>query len=80
MRTTCPHEHKFICPHPRPQGQLQYTVLVLILVLVAPQVLILVLKDQWTVLIPSLALVYLRMTKQCIYISLMNDQNGPLRG
>ncbi len=53
-RTTCPHEDRIICPHPRPQGLLQYTVLVLILGLAVLKVLILVLEDQWTVLVPSL--------------------------
>ena len=52
MRTTCPHEDRIICP--RPQGLLQYTVLVLILGLAVLKVLVLVLEDQWTVLVPSL--------------------------
>ena len=51
MRTNCPHEDRLICPHPRPKEQLLYTVLVLVLSL---KVLILVLEDQWTVLVPSL--------------------------
>ena len=54
MRTSRPHEDRLICPRPHPQGQLQYTVLVLILILVALEVLGLVLKDDGTVLVPSL--------------------------
>ena len=56
MRTTCPHEDRLICPRPHPQGLLQYTVLVLVLSIRALKVLVLVLvlKDRWTVLVPSL--------------------------
>ena len=43
-----------MCPRPRPQVLLQHTVLILVLVLTALKVLVLVLEDRWTVLVPSL--------------------------
>ena len=46
----CTYQHQAICP--LPQGLLQFTVLVLILAVL--KVLVLVLKDQWTALVPSL--------------------------